>query len=462
MTFRPQTLRHALSVAAVIGTAAFAQGVTIKLSDALAALPKSLEWTSADLAFEATQRQLESAYAAAGLQFSGGGKFDYSQRVDVDAQANDTLVVNASANANVLPWSNAAAQIRLAERAVDRAKLDRADTRNSLAINAANLYFAARTADADLELAQANEALAISQLRVAEAQRSAGQVSQESLLGTQRNLENARANLVSAQGNRQVARQNLFNALGGGDTNTTLTDAPNESEMPKETVEALTAARLEKRSDVQKAISRLRDAEDTLGAAQLNRWLPPASFNIGVGQFTSGTQTGVSANAGLNIQTGVANVSASYPLVTPSLPANATQATTLTFSAQISVPFVSPSADANIASAETSLKNAKIALETTRRNAVLDIRQRYSEAVSAQVRVRAARASLQAARQSLETAKARNAAGTNTALDLESARINARQAERDLENSLANALIGSYRLQNATATLSLNPQGARP
>jgi outer membrane protein len=437
-----------------------AQTQVIGLGDALKTLPNALDWQSANLTYATAQRNLEAAQAAAGLQVSGGSKYDFSQRIDTNAQAQNALQISATASANVLPWSSAAAQIRLAERAFERAGLDLLDTRNTLAINLVNQYFTARGADIDLELASANEKLAESQVRVATAQLALKQISFEASLTVQRNLETARSNTLTARSTREIARLDLFNTLGQAPNEASLNDAPTELETPKEAVEALIQTGLERRADVQKALSRLHDAEDTLSAAQVSRYVPPTSLTVGVGQYAGQTQTGVAFSAGINIQTGTASVNGSYPLVYPVDPSvNIPKATTFTLSASISLPIIAPSSDANIATAQTSLEAARTALESTRRSAALDLRQKYNDAVTAKARLGVFRAALQAAQQTFETAKTRNANGTNTALDLETARIAARQAERDLETGMVNQVLSVYRFQNALGTLKLVPQG---
>jgi outer membrane protein len=462
MNPRPSTVLAllALGVLTVLsGGQAQTQG--IGLNDALKALPNALDWRSADLTYATAQRNLEAAQAAAGFQVSGGTKYDFSQRIDTNSQAQNALQVSATASANVLPWSSAAAQIRLAERAFERAGLDLLDTRNTLAINLVNQYFTARGANIDLDLATANEKLAEAQVRVATAQLSAGQISREAFLTVQRNLETARSNTLTASSAREIARLNLFNTLNQAPNEASLNDAPTELETPKESVDALIQASLERRADVQKALSRVRDAEDTLSAAQLNRYLPPTSLTLGVGQYAGQTQTGLAFSAGINIQSGMASVNTSYPLVYPADPnVNIPKATTFTLSASISLPIIAPSSDANISTAQTSLEAARAALESTRRSAVLDLRQKYNDAVTAKARLGVFRAALQAAQQTFETAKTRNANGTNTALDLETARIAVRQAERDLETGMVNQVLSVYRLQNALGTLKLVPQGA--
>jgi outer membrane protein TolC len=461
MNPRPPNVLTALTLGvlfAVSGT--LAQTQVIGLGDALKALPNALDWRSADLTYETAQRNLESAQAAAGIQVSGGTKYDFSQRIDANAQAQNALQVSATASANVLPWSSAAAQIRLAERAFERAGLDRLDARNTLAINLVNQYFTVRGAEIDLELAGANEKLSESQLRVATAQLAAGQISRETFLSAQRGLENARSNTLNVRSAREIARLNLFNTLGQPPSEATASDAPGELETPKENVDALLQTGLERRTDVLKALSRLHDAEDTLAAAQLNRYLPPTSVTVGVGQFAGQTQTGASLSAGINLQSGTASLSGSYPLVAPDPGTNVPKATTFTLSASISLPIIAPSSDANINTAQTSLEAARTALESTRRSAALDVRQKYNDALTAKARLGVSKTALQAAQQSFETAKTRNAAGTNTAIDLETARIATRQAERDLESALVNQLLSVYRLQNALGNLKLVSQGA--
>ena len=419
------------------------QGLTLEA--ALANLSNAPDWRSADLTYEGVVRQLEAAYAATGLQLKGGGDYGLNKNLDTTAAANQSLSLTASLSANVLPWSTANDQIRTAQRAMERAALDRRDSRNTLYINGVNQYLTARLAGVDFELAQANEKQTEAQLKVAQAQRQAGQITQETLLTSQRNLENAQATRVQAAGALENARLTLWNTLGVAPNANGLTTAVPEANLPTDPLERLIAQGAERRSDVQRALSRVRDAEDTLGNARRDRLMPEGSVRVGVGQV-AGQNDVWSLSAALNLS-GTAILTADYPIIQSQT--TGTQSTQLTLSATVSLPIIAPSADSRVASAETTLTLARQSLEIARKAAELDIRQRYTDAATAKARVQIARTGLATSTQALTTAQARNQAGLNTALDVEAARIARQQAERDLEQALVNLHIAALRLNNA-------------
>lgn len=421
-------------------------------------LPNTLDWRVADLTLETASRQFDAARAAAGLSLSGGGSYAYNAR-NVGGTVTDAgnLVLSVNASLTVLPWSAVFDNVRATGRNLQRAALDRADTRNTLALNTVTLYFQTRVAIQDLEIARANEALAAQQLKNAQVQLQNGQINRDAFANVQRALDNAKANTLAVQNSLQITRIGFFNAINQPVQEVALSDAPAELPLPSGAVDALVQAALARRSDVLKARSRVDDASDALGSAQRDRWLPVANVNVGVGEFAGQTQTGPNVSAGLNFQSGALTSSVSMPVVTPTVPSTTPTGTTFTLSAQFTVPVLAPGADARVATAQVALETARSALEATARGADLDVRQRYNDAVSAAARLTVARTGLQAARQALETAQVRNANGLNTALDVESARIAVRQAERDAENATLAQVVAVYRLQIALGTFALAP-----
>lgn len=440
------TLTRLLFLPVLLALAPPVWGQGLRLEAALANLPAAPDWRSADLTYESAVRQLEAAYAATGLQLRGGSDYGLSKNLDTGAAANQSLNLTASLSANVLPWSSLSDQIRSAQRALERAALDRRDSRNTLYVNAVNQYLSARLAATDLELAQAGERQAEAQLRVAQAQRQAGQITQETLLTSQRNLENAQATRLQAAGTLENARLTLWNTLGVAPSTGSLTTAIPEANLPADPLERLIAQASERRSDVQRALSRLRDAEDALGNARRDRLMPEGSVRLGVGQASAQNDVW-SLSAGLNFN-GTASLNADYPIVRGQT--TGTPSTQFTLSATVSLPIIAPSADSRIASAETSLNLVRQSYEIARKAAELDIRQRYNEAATAKARVEVARTGVATSTQAEGTAQARSKAGLNTALEVEAARIARLQAERDLEQALVNLHIAVLRLQNAT------------
>jgi outer membrane protein len=113
------------------------------------------------------------------------------------------------------------------------------------------------------------------------------------------------------------------------------------------------------------------------------------------------------------------------------------------------IPILAPSQDAQVGSAQTNLETARKTLESAKRGAELDLRQKYNEAFIATQRLSIAKLGLQSARSSLETNKAKQTAGTITVFDVQSAEQTLKQAERDLENAVATTQVSGMKLQVA-------------
>jgi outer membrane protein len=398
-----------LALLASLGlSVAFAQeSGALTLAAALERLPQSPDWQIADLTYAASERALENARAASNLSVNAGGSYGLTRQTNeitttnpvpggapivVSEAGNVTSNANVSANAsiNVLPWSNAQVQARSSELALQRAVFDRSDARKNLMVNATNQYFLARIAATDLELAKSNEGLSEARLKIANQQQTNGQITREQLLGTQQALENAKVNTMVAKNTLELARLSLFNTLGLSPNETSLSTPPSEYAMPKTTLEALLKEALEKRGDVQKAKLRVQEAEEGLQAAQLNRWLPNSNINLGYGVQGN---SGPNINGGLNIQSGVASVSTTYPVYQNPEPKSTNPA--LTFSVSVLIPILAPSQDAQVGTAQTNLETARKTLESAKRGAELDVRQKYNDASIATQRLSIAKLGLQ-------------------------------------------------------------------
>lgn len=416
----------------------------LSLPEALRQLPRSPGWVSAELSYESAQRQLEAARAGLGLKASLGG--DYSLAGSSMASPDPTQRLSLSGSASLgglLPWSSAYDGLRSAERSLARAALERQEARNTLYATALGQYFSARQAALSHEAAQAALRLRQRQLEVATARQQAGQATLEDLIAAQQNLADAQVSAINAEGNLSLARLGLANTLGLevgalGELST----APEAAELPPGGLEQLLAQALARRPDVRKAQLQVAEAEDRLAIAQRDRWFPAASLSLGYGSSQSG---GGSVQAGLNLQSGLATLSASYPL----LGGSSTAANALSVGLSVDLAVLAPGADAAIASAQTALASAQKALETARKSAELDVRQKHLEAQNARVRVEVARLALSNAEQSLKTAQARLAAGTATALDVQLAQLNVQQSQLSLETALASAQTAALRLRAA-------------
>ena len=425
----------------------------LTLGQALKALPNSLEWQQADLTYLNAQKSLDSARAAAGLRVSAGA--DTSLGFPSTGNSSQTLSVSATASLTVLPWSSTFDAVRHAERALARAELDRTDARNTLALNLFSQYFSARLSSTDVELGKTNLGLSESQLKVATAQQKNGQISKDTLLNVQKNLETSKLNLQQAISTLEINRLTVWNTLNLEISDAVFSSIPSERALSTANLDDLTKKAFEKRNDVQKALSRISDAQDALSSAQRDRVLPNASVNVGV------TNTGAgSLSSGLNLQTGSLSVTGTVPIVANTGTNTGTSAASnLTISASVSIPIIAPSGDTKISSAETSLMSAKKTLEQTKQTAKLDVRQKYNDAKLTLAKLNLAKTTSANAKSSFETAKARFEAGLNTSNDLEQSRIGVLQAERDLEQAVINQVLAAYRLENAIGSLNILPGG---
>lgn len=416
----------------------------LSLPEALRQLPHSPGWVSAELAYESAQRQLEAARAGLGLKASLGGDYSLAGSSTPSPDPTQRLSLSGSASlGGLLPWSSAYDGLRSAERSLARAALERQEARNALYATALGQYFSARQAALSHEAAQAALRLRQRQLEVATARQQAGQATLEDLIAAQQNLADAQVSAINAEGNLSLARLSLANTLGLevgalGELST----APEAAELPTGGLEQLLAQALARRPDVRKAQLQVAEAEDRLAIAQRDRWFPAASLSLGYGL---GQQGGGSVQAGLNLQSGLATLSASYPL----LGGSSTAANALSVGLSVDLAVLAPGADAAIAAAQTALAAAQKALEIARKSAELDVRQKHLEAQNARARVEVARLALSNAEQSLKTAQARLAAGTATALDVQLAQLNVQQSQLSLETALASAQTAALRLRAA-------------
>ncbi len=437
-----------VALLALLGSAALAQDAGYSLQSAFAAVQATPDWQSADLTYQTAQRNLETAQAATGINLSAGSS--YGGTFPSSGSSSNSVSVSVTASANVLPWSASYDAIRSAQRAFERASLTQRDARNSLALTTVSSYFSARNSSLSLQAAQANEALLTSRLRVANLQYQNGQIAFADLLTAQQNLATAQSATLSSQNALDIALAQL-----GVSASTKFTTAPTALELPQGTPEALIKAALERRSDVLQAVSRVQDAEDALGNAQRNRVLPNASLSLGVGQLSAtGSVGSPSLTGSLNFQSGTTALTGTVPVVQSG---SSSGGTGLNVSLSASFPVLGPSLDASVNAAQTGLDAAKASLETARRAAAIDVAQRLSTAQIANAQIKAAQSAVDSAQKTYETATARNKAGLNTAIDLEAARVNLLQAQTSLETALAAQVSAVYQLQNAIGSLNLIP-----
>lgn len=124
----------------------------------------------------------------------------------------------------------------------------------------------------------------------------------------------------------------------------------------------------------------------------------------------------------------------------------------LTVSLGANIAVFDLNADAKIRSASLSFDSSRKALESTRQAAVLDLRQKYADALLQQRRYTYQQQVLSKSVRALETAKRFLAVGSITALEVTQAQQTVSQAQRDLENQLGTLNLSTIRLENASGT----------
>jgi outer membrane protein len=445
---------HLTCLLLLIVPMAYAQESGLTLEAALARLANAPNWRAADLQFASVQGRLEAALAAAGLAVNGTSDYSASRITD-SGEVGQNLNLSVQVNINVLPWSNLQAQIQSAQINLERARLDRDEARNLLALNVVSQFVALRLAGLDLELARGTQTLRDHQLQAARTKAAVGSITPDALRLQEQLLERARVALAQALGTLEIARLTLSGTLGLPAANLAATNLTDSSVAGSSPVSG-SSPPIERRTDIRKATIAVLEAQTTLDLAMLERVLPDAGLKLSYGQ-----KDGLLGTAGLNFKTGQASLGLSLTPVN-TIPANSATAggTTFTFAASINLPIVSPGGNANVANAQRNLELTQQALEAAKRNAQLDIAQKQLDIEMARQRLELARTTVRLNLATLETTRARLTAGLVIALELEAAQIDLFQANRDLEAALLNARVAELQFLNAIGSLTLIPASA--
>jgi outer membrane protein len=381
----------------ILTPVALAQNLSLSLEAALAKLPDSLGWRGADLVFASVQARLDQALAGTGFVLNANSDYSLAKSVDPNLDASQNLSIGVQASINVLPWSTVQAQIVAAQSALERARLDRDEARNTLALNLVAQYDALRLAEIDLELARAVRLLREHQVVAAQAQAKAGTITPDAL-AVQRQAEGAAQFAVNqALTVLDQARLTLSASLGLRDPNVVTSGGPAQP-APPEPLADLSIV-FAKRFDTRKATITVREAQTALELAGLQRLLPDANLKLGYGQ-----RDGLFCTASLDFRTGQASFGLLFTPVSIN-PSSGVPGTSLTLGASISLPILAPTKEAEIGLAQRNLELAKQTLETFKQNAALEIRQRHSELVSALQRIELARSAQRLNLQLLETSR---------------------------------------------------------
>lgn len=423
---------------------------SLSLEQTLALLQQSPNWKAANLAVLAVQRNLSLAQSATGLNVLAGAEQTLGRDTTNGINFRGTQF-SATVATNVLPWSSAQDNIRAAGRALERAVLQREETRNSLVLSTVERYFGVRTTQLDVALAEGARALAERRLQIVQSQAALGQVRQDAILNAQLSLQEAVSRERQAKSGLELSRRALATLLGRPLERIELTSGPAQPGEP-DGVDDLLKRALERRPDLLRAVSSLRDAEDSLGIAQRDRWLPEASFQTVYGEFgSSGNQAGPQVAANLNFKSGDLALNASTPaFVNPNTSdPNNPNANRLVLRLSVSVPLYVPANEARISANNAGLEAARAGLDLTQQQIELEVRQRYIELSDAKAQQAQVNASLESAKERLSTAQARLTAGLGTKVEVEGAELGLRQAEREVFATAVAIHLAALRLEVA-------------
>ena len=350
----------------------------------------------------------------------------------------------------MLPWASNQAALFAAQRSLNYAKAVRLENISSARVNAAQQYQSAYLAQLDVAVAAQNLTSAQQVLAAAQVQRRQQNATAESVLQAQAALQTAQASQAAAQTNLDTARRSLSATLGTPLDTVTFVSAPSLplsldasglAALGLGDVGALVTQAVAASSSVVQAQNTLASAQDALAQQQRDRSLPDLTLSASYGPGGSGL------TAGLSLKDGTAN--AGYTQSLGQLTGSSSAASSLNLSLSGSYAVYSPAATAQIASTQAQVSQAELSLTLARQTAELDLRQKYSDALTALGAVSAKATLEERARVALQTAQARLAAGTATHNDVTAAQVAFAQAQRDTQAARSAAALTLFKLQAA-------------
>lgn len=421
------------------------------LTDVLTWLRAAPGWQAADYAYRAAELQVQAARIRAGVSLSAGGTLSATKIPWDSAEWAGSSSVNVSLSASVMPWSPAREALRSAERGLQAAAIELRRTRADLSVQAVQAYGGARQAAAGLGLARAGRELAAQAYEVAQSQRASGVIPVETLLERQTALQNAEAAQAQAERGLTLATNQLRRLLNREFSVPTDPAAftPLTFSVANPDEGALINRALSARPEVARAGASVQDALANVQAAELDARLPDLSAAAQFGQLGTTDSTGgkrVSGN--FNLKSGVAGVQATWPLSdTSKLPTGAVLSLTA------NVPLLGRTQGTALEQARLGLSQAELALEQARQSVTLDVRTRLSEYLDEQGGLSALQTALTRAQTVLDAARARQEAGTGTALELRQAELSLAQAQNNLQTAQQRISIAALNLMQATGEL---------
>jgi outer membrane protein TolC len=291
---------------------------------------------------------------------------------------------------------------RAAKRAKTAAEFDLETARNQTAEAVARAYLAAVRADAAVETAKANQALAEAILRQTRNVKEAGTGTGIEVTRAQVQLADARQRLVAAENERRRARLQLLKVVGlAPNYEPVLSDPLAYRAVAAQTVEAALAAAKAERAEIRAQQAREEAARLGYGAAKAERYPTAGAF----------------ANYG-SIGGGINNALPTY-----------------TAGIRVTVPlFNGGLAETHRAQAAAAQRQEAIRTRDLLEQVELEVRLALDALQSAEEQVRVAREGLTQSENELAQARRRYEAGVANSLELTDAQT---RLERARENSIA-------------------------
>ena len=295
-------------------------------------------------------------------------------------------------------------RLQSAKAQVAAAKLDSVEARVQAAALAGKAYMNAVRAEAAVQTAQSNVALAERLLRLTEAQKAAGTATGLDITRAQVQLQSEKQRLIAARENRETARLNLLRALNLGldldfEATVKLQYVPAEIPDPAKAV----AAAIENRPELKAQIERERSARLSYDSAKFQR-LPS------VGAFGDYGDIGVS-------------------------PTEIRPTRTLGVSVKIPI-FDGGRRDAQRAEAASQLRSESIRTRDTRKQTELEVRTSIEALRSADEQARVTIEALQLSERELAQAQRRFENGVAINLEVTDAQTRLARAREDNDNAI--------------------------
>lgn len=427
-----------------------AQAETLSLQAALEQLSQSGQWRVLDTDVNIAQKNLQQAKGVLGLQASISSEGQTTAVAGSSATGADLLGqptfpsgqwagnagLSATGSLVVLPWSPSFEAVGNAERALQKAMLERRENQNLLKINLLERYSAVLASQKDLNVAQESLEVAQIQLENAQKQLEIGQIRRDRFLQIKTDWEEAKNKAFQAQstlGIANVTLESLLNvSLKDKDLELLQYDPAQIMNTIMNFVNNLSAdLSLESRYDLLKLNLNVKDALESLEFTKRERWLPSGVLSLQYGSHNGQSIAAPSISGSLNLKSGIASLQGNL-----SSQNNTSSNTGTTVSFSLGFDVLAPAADSKIELAQATLEQAQLSLQNARGMAMLDLQQKQADFNTVLGNFAVLQSNLETQKAKLEVQKARLGVGSATVLDVRSAEIAVENAQNTVRRNV--------------------------